>query len=463
MSIAAKKSKKIDMINGPLISGIVRFSLPIMATGILQHLYNAADIMVVGKFAGHIAQGAVTSTVAMVGLITNASIGLSVGANVIVARMIGAKNKEGIRRAVHTSIALSLICGLIISIIGLAFTEPLLNLMGCPREMIDLSALYVKILLLGAPINMLYNFGASVLRASGDTKRPLIFLAVSGLVNVALNLVFVIVFEMSVAGVALATIASQLISAVLVTIVLVRDKGDVKLVIKKIMIYKNELINIIKVGLPSGAQSVIFSLSNVIIQSSYNLFGPVAVSGVGVGGSIDGFVYLSMNAVYQAALTFTSQNYGAANYSRLNKILRSSVLVAVVSGIVVGGITVIFGRPLASIYTNEPKVVEYALERVYIMSSTYFLCGIMDVLSGMLRGINHSVYPMIVSVVGICGFRILWICTVFKYFFSLTTIYISYPLSWIIAFIAMYIGYMVFYKKLIKRSASDFEADLSAK
>ncbi|MBR6558324.1 MAG: MATE family efflux transporter [Clostridia bacterium] len=463
MSIAAKKSKKIDMINGPLISGIVRFSLPIMATGILQHLYNAADIMVVGKFAGHIAQGAVTSTVAVVGLITNASIGLSVGANVIVARMIGAKNKEGIHRAVHTSIALSLICGLIISIIGLTFTEPLLNLMGCPREMIDLSALYVKILLLGAPINMLYNFGASVLRASGDTKRPLIFLAVSGLVNVALNLVFVIVFEMSVAGVALATIASQLISAVLVTIVLVRDKGDVKLVIKKIRIYKNELINIIKVGLPSGAQSVIFSLSNVIIQSSYNLFGPVAVSGVGVGGSIDGFVYLSMNAVYQAALTFTSQNYGAANYSRLNKILRSSVLVAVVSGIVVGGITIIFGRPLASIYTNEPKVVEYALERVYIMSSTYFLCGIMDVLSGMLRGINHSVYPMIVSVVGICGFRILWICTVFKYFFSLTTIYISYPLSWIIAFIAMYIGYMVFYKKLIKRSASESEADLSAK
>ena len=463
MGTAVKNGKKIDMINGSLIGGIVRFSLPIMATGILQHLYNAADIMVVGKFAGDIAQGAVSSTGSLVGLITNAFIGLSVGANVIVARMIGAKNKNGVHRAVHTSIALSLICGVVISLIGFFCAEFFLNLMGCPGEMIELSTLYVKLYFIGAPVNLLYNFGASILRAAGDTKRPLIFLASSGLVNVLLNLVFVIVFGMSVAGVALATVISQVISAVLVVTVLVRDKGDIKLFITKIKLYKKELVNIIKVGLPSGLQASLFSISNVIIQSSYNSFGEIAVSGVGVGGSIDGFVYLTMNAVYQAALTFTSQNYGAGNYPRLKKILHSSLLIVVASGIAVGGLTVLFGRQLASIYTNSPQVVEYALGRVYIMSSTYFLCGIMDVISGMLRGINHSVYPMIVSVAGICGFRILWICTVFRFFRSLTTIYVSYPISWIIAAVTMYIGYVVYYRRLIKRSASEPETDLSAK
>lgn len=449
MSTAVKTKNKIDMINGPLVGGIIRFSLPIMATGILQHLYNAADIMVVGKFAGDVAQGAVSATGALISVITNACIGLSVGANVVVARMLGAKNKNGVHRAVHTAIALSIICGVIATLVGFFSAEYFLNITDCPPEMIELSALYIKLFILGAPVSMLYNFGAAILRAIGDTKRPLIFLATSGLVNVGLNLVFVICFEMSVAGVAIATVISQVLSAGLITVVLIREKSDIRLRITGIRVYKKELVNIVKVGVPSSIQSVLFSVSNVIIQSSYNSFGEIAVSGVGVGSNIECFGYFAMNAVYQAALTFVSQNYGAGNYSRLNKIMVRCIAIVSVIGLVFGGLTIIFGRQLAGLYTNSTDVIDYAMERVMVISSTHFFCGIMEVVSAMLRGIDRSMFPLIVSIIGACGFRIVWIVTIFKWYRSLNTLYISYPITWVLTTVIMFVGYVYYYRKMM--------------
>ena len=375
------------------------------------------------------------------------------GANVVVARMIGAKNKKGVNRAVHTSIALGLICGIVAAILGFSLAEYFLGLMGCPEEMIELSTLYVQIFFLGAPASMLYNFGAAVLRAAGDTKRPLIFLALSGLVNVGLNLVFVIVFHMSVAGVALATIASQFISAILVTVVLIREKSDIKLTLTAIRLHKKELVSIIRVGVPSGIQSILFSVSNVILQSSYNSFGEIAVSGVGVGANIEGFVYLSMNAIYQAALTFVSQNYGAGNYKRINKIMFRCIIITTVLGIALGGLAIVFGRQLSALYTNSEIVKDYAIKRIIVICSTYFLCGIMEIGSAMLRGIDHSMFPLIVSVIGACAFRIAWVCTVFQRYRYLTTLYVSYPISWILTFTTMFIGYAYFYRRLIKQHA----------
>jgi len=337
------------------------------------------------------------------------------------------------------------------ALIGFFFAEYFLTLMACPPEMIGLSTLYVKLFILGAPVSMIYNFGSAILRASGDTKRPLIFLASSGLVNVGLNLVFVILLNMSVAGVAIATVISQFISAFLVITVLVREKSDIKLTLTKIRLHKNELRSIVRVGVPSSIQSVLFSLSNVIIQSSYNSFGEIAVSGVGVGCNIEGFVYLTMNAVYQAALTFVSQNYGAGNYKRLNKIMVRCIIITSVVGLFIGWLTIIFGQQLSGLYTNSQEVIDYAMERVVIISSTHFICGIMEVASAMLRGIDHSMFPLIVSVIGACGFRIAWIFTVFQWYRSLTTLYISYPITWILTTVTMFIGYAYFYRKMMKQ------------
>ena len=456
--------KKIDMINGPLVSGIIRFMLPIMASGLLQLLYNAADIVVVGKYAGDTAQAAVSSTTSLVGLIINICIGISVGANVVVARMIGAKNKNGIHRAVHTSVLLSMLCGLLAGLIGFFLSRPLLVIMGSPADVIDLSALYLKIYFLGTPANMVYNFGASILRASGDTKRPLLFLSISGVVNVLLNLFFVIVFDMSVDGVAIATVVSQVLSAVMVTVTLVNEKSDIRLEFKKLRIYKRELLNIIKVGIPSGFQSVLFSISNVVLQSSFNSFGSIAMAGCGAAANIENFVYTSMNSVYQASLTFVSQNYGAKNYKRLNQIMWRCLAIVIVVGCVTGYSAVIFSRQLASIYTDEPAVIKIAVERLWVHGTTYFLCGVMEIGSGMLRGIDRSLISMIISVVGACGFRILWIATAFSAFPYLFTLYLSYPLSWSLTSATMFVLYAFFYRKLIKAEANTLQpdADLSA-
>lgn len=441
----------MDMCTRPLLGKIIRFSLPLIFTGILQLLYNAADIIIVGQFAGAQAMAAVGSTGALVNLFTNLFIGLSVGALAVTAKWIGAKNSERVDKVVHTAITVSLIGGVIIGVFGFIASKGLLMLMGTPDSIISLSALYLKIFFVGMPFNLVYNFGAAILRAAGDTKRPLIFLTVAGVINVGFNLLFVIVFKMSVAGVALATIISQAISAVLIIICLISRKGYGKLTIKKLTIDGKALKEIIFIGLPAGIQSTIFSLSNVLIQSSINSMGDMAIAGNAAAANIEGFVYISMNAVSQACLTFIGQNYGAAKEKNINIILLQSVIFSFVLGLTMGLLCFVLGKQLLGIYNPEPEVIRFGLERMSIVCVTYFLCGIMEVLVGALRGIGHSLLPMIVSIVGVCGVRIIWIYTVFAMTGNPILLYVSYPVSWLFTLLTHFISYLFIKRKAFEK------------
>ncbi len=447
-----KARYEIDMTRGPLFGKLISFSVPLMLTGILQLLYNAADMIVVGKYGSDTSLAAVGSTGSLINLIVNVLMGMSVGAGVVVANAIGAGNREKASRATHTAIFISVIFGIGVGIFGVFMARPLLEIMKSPEDVIDLSALYVKIYFAGLPVTMLYNFGSSILRATGDTKRPLYFLILSGMVNVVLNLVFVIVFKMDVAGVAIATVISTAISATLVTICLMRSDGPCRLYIKKLRIYGKELLDMLKIGLPAGLQGSVFSISNVIIQSSINSFGSITMAGSAAANSLEGFVYTSMNAVYQAGLTFTGQNVGAKQYKRINTICAQSLIIVTVVGIV-GGIGVyLLGEPLVGIYDSNPTVISEGLKRLGIISVTYFICGAMDLMVGMMRGMGKSLMPMIVTVVGVCGVRIVWIYTVFAYYHSLFWLYVSYPVSWIATLFIHCICYFVVRNRLPKEN-----------
>ena len=421
---------EMDMTSGPLLGNIIRFSLPLMLSGILQLLYNAADIIVVGRFAGSTALAAVGSTGSLTGLLVNLFMGLSVGTSVVVSRHFGAGRHKDVSQSVHTSVAASLICGVFVGVMGMTLARPLLELMGTPEDVIDLAVLYLTIYFAGMPANLLYNFCAAVLRAVGDTKRPLYYLTAAGLVNVALNLVFVIGFHMSVAGVALATIISQVISAVLVVLCLIRTEGSIHLDVRSIRIYKDKMIDIIRVGLPAGLQSSLFAISNTLIQSSVNSFGSEVMAGNTAAANLEGFVYTAMNSVYQAAMTFTSQNYGARKSERLGRIMVTCLAVVMVIGIVMGEGVYLLRKPLLGIYSTDPFVVEWGSLRLGIISTTYFLCGLMDVLVGGLRGMGYSFVPMVVSLMGACVLRVCWIYTIFAANHTLVTLYLSYPVSW---------------------------------
>ncbi len=434
---------EMDMVQGNLLRKIIRFSIPLILTGVLQLLYNAADLVVVGKFAGDASLAAVSSTGALINLTVNVFMGLSVGTCASLAKCYGAKNYEMGSRIVHTSVAISVLFGLIVGVFGFISSRTLLGWMGSPTDVIDLATIYLKIYFIGMPFNMFYNFGSAILRAVGDTKRPLYYLLIAGIINVLLNLFTVIVLHMGVAGVALATIVSQAISAVLVFMTLLKEKGICKVVIKNIKIDKEALLDIAKIGLPAGIQGSIFSLSNVVIQSSVNSFGSVVMSGNGAAGSIEGFIYTSMNAFYQAALTFCSQNVGAKKFDNTRKVYRYSMLCVTLVGLELGIIAVIFGRGLLSIYTSNVDAINYGMLRLTIIALTYFLCGLMDVSVGELRGYGYSIMPMIVSLIGACGFRMLWIFTIFKSHHTLFILYISYPISWIITFLVHFICYLV--------------------
>lgn len=447
-----KARYEIDMTRGPLFGKLISFSVPLMLTGILQLLYNAADMIVVGKYGSDTSLAAVGSTGSLINLIVNVLMGMSVGAGVVVANAIGAGNREKASRATHTAIFISVIFGIGVGIFGVFMSRPLLEIMKSPEDVIDLSALYVKIYFAGLPVTMLYNFGSSILRATGDTKRPLYFLILSGMVNVVLNLVFVIVFKMDVAGVAIATVISTAISATLVTICLMRSDGPCRLYVKKLRIYGKELLDMLKIGLPAGLQGSVFSISNVIIQSSINSFGSITMAGSAAANSLEGFVYTSMNAVYQAGLTFTGQNVGAKQYKRINTICAQSLIIVTVVGIV-GGIGVyLLGEPLVGIYDSNPTVISEGLKRLGIISVTYFICGAMDLMVGMMRGMGKSLMPMIVTVVGVCGVRIVWIYTVFAYYHSLFWLYVSYPVSWIATLFIHCICYFVVRNRLPKEN-----------
>ena len=444
-----KKSHEIDMCNGPLWSKILLFSIPLMLSGILQLLFNAADIVVVGRYVGNEALAAVGSTSCLINLLTNVFIGLSVGSNVLIARNFGAKKEKEVSEIVHTSILLSLISGSILCLMGIILAKPLLTLMGTPDDILNQAALYMKIYFAGMPVIMLYNFGSSILRAIGDTKRPLYFLAIAGIVNVVLNLCFVIIFKMNVAGVALATVISQCISAFLIIRCLMQQENSCRLQFSKLHLHKDKVLKIIQIGLPAGIQGAIFSVSNVLIQSSVNAFGSVAMAGNTTSANIEGFIYTSMNAFQQTALSFTSQNLGAKKYDRIGKVLVICLILVSITGLSMGLTTVYLGQTLLGIYSSDPQVIQYGLTRMQIICLTYFTCGLMDVMVGSLRGLGYSIMPMIVSLLGACGLRILWIFTIFVWHRSLFTLYISYPISWVITFSVHILCYFIVRRKII--------------
>ena len=420
------------MCSGSLADKILLFALPLMASSLLQLLFNAADVVVVGRWAGKEALAAVGSNTSLINLMINLFVGLSVGTNVVVARDLGAGRHDNVSRSVHTAMTLALTSGVVMMIFGSVMVRRLLEWMSSPTGVIDLATVYLRIYFLGMPANLVYNFGAAVLRAQGDTQRPLYYLTFAGVVNVLLNLLFVIVFQLDVAGVALATIIAQYISAVLVVRCLTLEQGPLHLELKQLRMKWKVVWRILQVGLPAGFQGIVFSLSNVVIQSSLNSFDdPVLVAGSAAGANIEGFVYVTMNAFYQAAITFVGQNYGAGKYDRVDKVAWQCTGFAAVFGFAFGNLAYLFGGALAGIYApGEPDVVQQALIRMLFICCPYFICGIMDTLVGVLRGLGSSVIPMIVSLVGACGLRLLWVAAVFPRYHTPASLYVSYPVTW---------------------------------
>ncbi|MCC2815830.1 MATE family efflux transporter [Lachnoclostridium pacaense] len=442
-----KKSYEIDMCNGPLLSKILLFSVPLMMSGILQLLFNAADIIVVGRFAGSSALAAVGSTSSLINLLINVFVGLSVGVNVLVAKYYGGQREKDMSETVHTAVLTSLLSGLFLVILGGVAARPLLHLMGTPDDVLDQAVLYMRIYFLGMPVLMVYNFGAAILRAIGDTRRPLYFLFMAGVVNVALNLFFVIGLGMGVDGVGWATVISEHVSALLVLKSLMEAPGALKLNLRELRIHPKKLKRIVKIGLPAGMQGAIFSISNVLIQSSVNSFGSIAMAGNTASANIEGFVYTAMNAVYQTNLSFTSQNLGGRKYSRINRIMYICLTVVTIVGITLGITAVLAGDLLLGIYSSDAQVLHYGMLRLEIICGTYFLCGIMDCMVGSLRGLGYSIIPMFVSLTGACGFRVLWVFTVFAAYRSLDVLYLSYPVSWAITAVA----HMITFRKIRRK------------
>jgi putative MATE family efflux protein len=449
-----KKKYEMDMCNGSISKKMILFALPLMCSGILQLLFNAADIVVVGRFAGDNSLAAVGSTTTLIHLLTNGFIGLSVGANVLAAQCYGGNRDKDLKETVHTSMTLSIYSGIFLTLVGVALARVLLELMQSPDDVINLAVLYLRIYFLGMTSTMIYNFGSALLRAVGDTRRPLYYLLSAGVINVILNLFFVIVLKMDVAGVATATALSQTISALLVVRCLIRETGAIHLDLKSLCIKKDKLFRIIQVGLPAGFQGMLFSLSNVVVQSAINSFGAIAVAGNSAAANIESFVYTAMNAFYQATISFTSQNYGAKKYKRIYKILFIGELYVTLTGTILGKLGVHYGRTLLGIYSSSPEVIDAGMERLRLICSYYAFCGMMDVLVGSLRGVGCSVVPMITSLIGACGLRLLWIATVFQIpeYHSLRTVFLSYPISWIVTMLVHIVTFIIISRKLLNKN-----------
>lgn len=443
----ARISYRMDMTEGPLTTKIIKFTIPVMLSGILQLLFNTADVIVVGRFTGKTALAAVGSTGSLINLLVSLFMGLSIGTNVLVARYQGAKDDKSVSETVHTSIALGIVGGLILLIVGVVATRPLLEMMATPEDVIDQSTLYMRILFFGMPLNLILNFGAAILRAIGDTKRPLYYLTVAGVINLFLNIFLVTVFSLGVAGVAIATVISEGVSCVLILLCLKHETGAIRLYFNRIKINPSKCVDIMKIGLPAGLQGCIFSISNVLIQSSVNSFGSTVMAGNTAASNIEGFVYVSMNSLHQTCISFTSQNFGAGKFKRIKKVLINCLVIVAITGLVLGNSAYFFGKYLLSAYNNEAEVISYGLIRLSIISTMYFLCGLMDVMVGAMRGIGYSILPMIVSLVGACGLRIVWIYTVFVKFRTLDILFISYPVTWTITFLSHLVCYYIVTRK----------------
>lgn len=460
MMSSKTKQYEMDMCSGPILRKMLMFALPLMLSSILQLLFNAADIVVVGKFAGDNSLAAVGSNTALINLLTNLFIGLSIGANVVAARHYGAKAWDDLRRTVHTAMLLSMLSGALLLVLGVIGAEQMLIWMQTPEEVLPLATVYLRIYFLGMISTMVYNFGSALLRAVGDTKRPLYFLLCAGIINVILNLLFVIGFQMDVMGVAIATVISETVSALLVLRCLVKEKGGIHLELRAMRIDRKKMLQILRIGLPAGFQGVVFALSNIVIQSSVNIFGNIVVAGNSAAANLEGFVYMAMNAFYQTTLSFVSQNYGAGEQKRINRIVLLGEACVIVTGTLLGNMVVFFGNDLLQIYSNNPEVIAAGMVRLHYISMIYALCGIMDVMVGALRGIGYSIMPMIVSIVGVCVLRLIWLATVFQIpeFHKIETVYLSYPVTWILTSLV----YIVFFVWIRIRSARKKSAPSAA-
>ncbi len=450
--MVSQKTKNLDITEGSLLKKIILFAIPLIFTGVLQQLYNAADLIVVGMFDGQVALAAVGATGSLTNLVIGLFMGLSVGAGVSVAHHIGEKKEQEVQKVVHTALLLSGFLGVTIAIIGYILAPTLLAWMGTPDTVIAHATLYIRIIFMGFPAQMVYNYAASMLRSAGDAKRPLIFLSVSGLVNVGLNLLLVAIFHMGVAGVAIATIVSQYLSACMIIIYMRHTTGPLHLSLRRLHLHRSKVTKILYIGIPSGIQGCLFSLSNVLIQSSINSFGDTVMAGSAASSNLEGFIYIAMNAMYHVSLTFIGQSVGAKAYHNIKKIVRYCVVVVSVIGLLLGGLVFIFHKPLVGLYApNNPQVMAAAVERMYVIMFTYFLCGIMEVYCGAMRSLGKSITAMIISLCGACGFRILWIVTVFKLVTTPTSLYLSYPCSWILTILAYVIFLSISLRKLTRQ------------
>ena len=461
MILARKRVKReVDMLNGPLFGKIMVFAFSLMLTNVLQLLYNAADLMIIGQFSGNdTSVAAVGATTVLVNMIVNFFIGLSVGVSVLVARGYGTGDRAETQKAVHTAMSLAVIFGIAVLTIGMTLSKTFLTWMNTSPVILDQSTFYLSIYFIGSPFNMVYNFGAAILRATGDAKRPLYFLSLSGLVNVVLNFVFVYYFHMDVAGVALATVISQVIAAVLIVMSLRRQEGMCRLHISQLRVHRDSLFQILRIGLPASIQNMLFAISAILIQSSVNSFDiPFAAlgktpytSGSAAANTIEGFLYTSLNSFYHAAMNFTGQNYAAKKYNRVRRVMYACMAATVSVGLVLGILIILFGKPLLSIYVpGDTEAIAYGYQRLLIMCPLYFLCGVMEVLVGQLRGLGKSLVPMFISVFGICAFRVFWIYTVFAVSHEWSVLFLSYPVSWILTIVLQYICYHIIQKKMPK-------------
>lgn len=442
------KKYEIDMTNGTIMDKLITFSLPLMLSGILQLMFNAVDIIVVGQFSGSRPLAAVGSTSALINLFTNFFIGISLGTNVLAARFFASGKIKEMSDTVHTSILFAAISGVVMMIVGLLFSRFALELMKTPDEVIDMAALYLKIYFVGVPFFMLYNYGAAVLRAVGDTRRPLVFLVISGAVNAILNMVLVILFHLDVEGVAIATVISQMISCVLVLRCLCKTDACYQLHFSKLSINGKYLRQIFQVGVPAGIQSTVINFSNVLLQSSVNSFGPIEMAGYTAANNLLGFLYTSINAVTQACMSFTSQNYGAGKTKRMDRVLIDCLILSCAFSLTMGCCAWFFGPQLLQIYTESSAVISCGVEILSFTTVTYFLCGIMDLIPGALRGMGRSAVPMILSIIGTVGTRIVWIFWIFPYHRSLDILFLSYPVSWILTILMQVICFFIVRKSV---------------
>ena len=442
-------SRSMDLVHGPVVSGIIRYTIPIVLSSALQLLFNAADLMVVGRFCGSLSVGAISSTGAMTNLVINLFVGLSVGAGVCVAHGVGSRRDREVHQTVHTAIPLAFLCGLFLTVFGILVTDPMLKIMGTPEDVLPLSEVYMKIYFGGVAFTLLYNFGSAILRAAGDTKSSLIYLSVAGVLNIILNLVFVLVFHMNVAGVGLATVISQVLSALLVLRELMRRTDACRFEFRKSHIYWEPLRKMATIGLPAGVQGCLFSISNMVIQSSVNSFGSVMVAGCGAAANIEGFIWTTMNGVSQSAVNYVGQNLGAQQFDRIRKVFRSCLGIVVVIGLVLGVSSYLFAPQLLSIYiTDSPAAIAAGQNRMLWICFPYFVCGIMDTITGALRGLGKSLLPMLVSILGVCVLRIVWVSTIFQAIHTPSCLFASYLVSWIVTEVIQYILFKTSLKKL---------------